>query len=88
MERWTFDSQRTDKPVNNRPDNLYEPVRRTAVSEGQTGKVIRAKAACIHAAALHPRATVAIVAAVAVGLGVIAAVRRTYPILQMSRRFR
>jgi NAD(P)-dependent dehydrogenase (short-subunit alcohol dehydrogenase family) len=26
MERWTFDGQGTDIPVNGRPDNLYEPV--------------------------------------------------------------
>jgi hypothetical protein len=35
MERWTFDSQQTDQPVNGRPDNLFQPV---AEDGGERGR--------------------------------------------------
>ena len=87
MERWTFDSQATDKPVNNRADNLYGPVSADGGERGTNWEGHTRESSVYTRAALYPRPTTAIVAAVAVGLGVIAAVRgaRT-PILEMSRR--
>ena len=35
IERWTFDSQRTDIPVNGPPDNLYSPL---AYDGGERGR--------------------------------------------------
>jgi NAD(P)-dependent dehydrogenase (short-subunit alcohol dehydrogenase family) len=36
MERWTFDAQRTNQPVNGRSDNLYEPVPNDGGERGRT----------------------------------------------------
>ena len=49
MERTLFDSQKTDRPVFGRPDNLFGPVAETAASAAATGRGER------FAAALRPR---------------------------------
>ena len=49
MERWTFDSQGTDKPVNGRRTTSTIRCRRTEASEGEIGKGGPARAVCIHA---------------------------------------
>ena len=75
MERWTFDSQLTDKPVNGRPDNLYEPVPADGGERGRNWEGHTRRSSIYTRAALHPRATAALVAALALGFGT-AAVRR------------
>jgi NAD(P)-dependent dehydrogenase (short-subunit alcohol dehydrogenase family) len=70
MEKTTFESQKTDKPMGDRPNNLYEPVARDGGERGSnwTG---RTKSTSLYTtAALHPELT-AVVAAV--GIGVVAA---------------
>ena len=74
MERWTFDSQVTDKPVNGRPDNLYEPVPADGGERGRNWEGHTRKSSVYTRAALHPRATAAVLAALALGFGA-AAVR-------------
>ncbi|NUR34409.1 MAG: SDR family oxidoreductase [Gemmatimonadaceae bacterium] len=68
MEKTTFESQQTDKPVGDRPNNLYEPVAHDGGERGSnwTG---RTKSTSLYTkAALHPEVT----ALAAVGLGVVA----------------
>jgi short-subunit dehydrogenase len=76
MERWTFDSQRTDKPINGRPDNLYEPVPADGGERGRNWEGHTRESSVYTRAALHPRTTVALVAGLALGLGSAAAARR------------
>jgi NAD(P)-dependent dehydrogenase (short-subunit alcohol dehydrogenase family) len=67
MEATTFDSQKTDKPVGDRPDNLYAPVADDGGERGHnwTG---RTKSTSLYTAArLHPGVTT-MVAALGVGL--------------------
>ena len=74
MERWTFDSQRTDKPVDGRPDNLYEPVASDGGERGRNWGGHTRESSIYTRVALHPGATVALVAGLA--LGVAAGARR------------
>lgn len=68
MERTTFDSQKTDTPLADRASNLYAPVARDGGERGSNWQG-RTKSTSIYTqAALHPRVTLATVAAV--GLGV------------------
>lgn len=76
MERWTFDSQRTDKPVEGRPDNLHKPVPTDGGERGRNWEGHTRESSVYTRAALHPGATAAVIAAVALGLGVAAAARR------------
>jgi NAD(P)-dependent dehydrogenase (short-subunit alcohol dehydrogenase family) len=76
MERWTFDSQRTDKPVNGRPDNLYEPVPTDGGERGGNWEGHTRESSVYTRAALYPGATVALIPGVALGLGAAAAARR------------
>lgn len=76
MKRWTFDSQRTDKPVSGRPDNLYEPMPADGGERGRNWKGHTRKSSVYTRAALHPRATAAVIAGLALGLGAAAAARR------------
>jgi NAD(P)-dependent dehydrogenase (short-subunit alcohol dehydrogenase family) len=67
MEKTTFESQKTDKPVGDRPNNLYEPMAHDGGERGSnwTG---RTKSTSLYtSAALHPGIT-AVAAAVGVGL--------------------
>jgi NAD(P)-dependent dehydrogenase (short-subunit alcohol dehydrogenase family) len=75
-ERWTFDSQRTDKPVDGRPDNLYEPVAEDGGERGRNWTGHTRGGSLYARAFLHPKATIAISAGMALSLGAaIAAVR-------------
>src|SRR5215204_5981904 len=77
MERWTFDSQHTDKPANTRPDNLYAPVADDGGERGRNWSG-RTRASSIYTRAfLHPRATAAAVAGVLAGLALVKATRVT-----------
>lgn len=71
MERWTFDSQGTDMPVNGRPDNLYEPVVDDGGERGRNWNGHTRESSAYTSAFLHPRASMALVAglALAAGLG-------------------
>ncbi len=75
MERWTFDSQRTNKPVNGRPDNLYEPVTSDGGERGRNWEGHTRESSLYTRAVLHPRATAAVVAGLALGVGAAAAAR-------------
>lgn len=71
MERWTFDSQGTNMPINGRPDNLYEPVVDDGGERGRNWKGHTRESSAYTSAFLHPRASMALVAglALAAGLG-------------------
>jgi short-subunit dehydrogenase len=60
MERWTFESQRTDKPVNGRPDNLYRPVANDGGERGRNWSGHTRASSVYTKAILHPRAAAAI----------------------------
>ena len=79
MERWTFDSQRTDTPVNGRPNNLYEPVADDGGERGRNWSGHTRRSSLYTKAFLHPRATVAAVATVIGGLAVASALRSVSP---------
>ncbi|MEX2272252.1 MAG: SDR family oxidoreductase [Vicinamibacterales bacterium] len=74
MERWTFDSQQTEIPVNGRADNLYEPVADDGGERGRNWKGHTRESSVYSRAFLNPRAT-AVVAGLALGLGYVAAAR-------------
>jgi NAD(P)-dependent dehydrogenase (short-subunit alcohol dehydrogenase family) len=78
MERWTFDSQQTDKPVNGRPDNLYQPVPADGGERGRNWEGHTRASSMYTRAALHPRRTVAVIAGLALGVGAAAAARRAW----------
>ena len=66
MERWTFDSQKTDKPAIGRPDNLYAPVPDDGGERGRNWAGHTRASSVYTEAVLHPRA------ATAIGLGLVA----------------
>jgi NAD(P)-dependent dehydrogenase (short-subunit alcohol dehydrogenase family) len=76
MERWTFASQRTEKPVNGRPDNLYQPVVDDGGERGRNWTGHTRRSSVYTKAFLHPRATAATLAGVAAGLALARAARR------------
>ena len=63
MERWTFDSQRTNTPTFGRPDNLYEPVEDDGGERGRNWTGHTRMTSVYTKAMLHPRLTTALVAA-------------------------
>ena len=75
MERWTFDAQRTEKPVNGRPDNLYEPVANDGGERGRNWSGHTRRSSLYTRAFLHPGAAAA-VAVITIGLGFAMAGRR------------
>jgi short-subunit dehydrogenase len=74
MERWTFDSQLTDKPVAGRPDNLYEPMPEDGGERGRNWSGHTRESSLYTRAALHPGAAAVAIAGV-VGLAAVAATR-------------
>ena len=76
MERWTFDSQLTDKPLAARTDNLYEPVADDGGERGRNWEGHTRRSSVYTRAALHPGATLAVLAALALGASVAAAASR------------
>ena len=77
MERWTFDSQRTETPVNGRPDNLYEPVLYDGGERGRNWPGYTRQSSVYTRAFLNPKATVAISSGLAISLGAAIAARRS-----------
>ena len=55
MERWTFDSQRTDAPTNGRADNLYTPVAEDGGERGRNWTGHAGGAACTRRPRCIPR---------------------------------
>lgn len=76
MERWTFDSQRTDKPVNGRADNLYDPVAHDGGERGRNWSGHTRRSSLYTRAFLHPRAGAAALAGVVAGVALMRAARR------------
>ena len=68
MERWTFDAQRTDKPVNGRPDNLYTPVPSDGGERGHNWDGHTRESSLYTAAMMHPIRALAVGAGIALGL--------------------
>jgi NAD(P)-dependent dehydrogenase (short-subunit alcohol dehydrogenase family) len=69
MERWTFDSQRTDMPTGGRPDNLYQPVPDDGDERGQNWNGHTRETSLYTRAFLHPNVATALVAGAAVLVG-------------------
>lgn len=63
MERTQFDSQRTDKPVGDRADNLYAPLADDGGERGSNWEGRTKGTSLYTTAALHPRATGLVTAA-------------------------
>lgn len=57
MERWTFDAQRTKKPVNGRADNLYQPVEHDGGERGRNWTGHTRRSSLYTRASLRPAAT-------------------------------
>jgi hypothetical protein len=76
MERWTFDSQLTAKPADGRPDNLFQPVPADGGERGRYWEGHTRNSSLYTRALLHPRATVAVFAALACGIAAAGVSRR------------
>jgi len=76
MERWTFDSQSTNMPVTGRADNLYEPLPTDGGERGRNWDGHTRESSVYTRAALHPRASAAVIAAVTLGIATVVARRR------------
>jgi NAD(P)-dependent dehydrogenase (short-subunit alcohol dehydrogenase family) len=68
MERWTFASQRTDKPVNGRPDNLYMPVSSDGGERGHTWQGHTRESSVYTTMMLRPARALALGVGIALGL--------------------
>lgn len=79
MERWTFDSQQTDRPINGRPDNLYQPVAADGGERGRNWQGHTRASSVYTRAALRPRTTAAMIAGLALGVGATTVARRAWP---------
>src|SRR5688572_5026267 len=75
MERWTFASQATNTPVDGRPDNLYTPVSEDGGERGRNWYGHTRETSVYTRAAMHPGATAALIAGLAVGVGAAVALR-------------
>jgi len=67
MERWTFDSQRTNMPADKRPDNLYDPVADDGGERGRNWTGHTRRSSVYTDAFLHPYATLAVCGALTFG---------------------
>jgi NAD(P)-dependent dehydrogenase (short-subunit alcohol dehydrogenase family) len=70
MERTTFESQKTEQPVGDRPSNLYEPVEYDGGERGRNWSGRTRGTSLYTTAALHPGTTMTVAA---VGAGIVAA---------------
>ena len=75
MERWTFDSQRTERPTNGRADNLREPVTDDGGERGRNWAGHVRRSSIYTKAALYP-ARAAAIAGVLAGAAIAYAVAR------------
>ena len=73
MERWTFDSQKTPLPAQQRPDNLYEPVPDDGGERGRNWNGRTRRSSLYSIAAMRPAAATAV--ATGVGLAALAVAR-------------
>jgi NAD(P)-dependent dehydrogenase (short-subunit alcohol dehydrogenase family) len=78
MERWTFDSQRTDIPTNGRADNLHHPVANDGGARGRHWSGHTRESSVYTSAALHPGRTAA-AGGVLLAAAVAYAISRTRP---------
>jgi hypothetical protein len=69
MERWTFESQQTDRPAAGRPDNLHRPVGDDGGERGATWHGHTRGSSLYTSALLHPERAIMLVGAVALALG-------------------
>jgi NAD(P)-dependent dehydrogenase (short-subunit alcohol dehydrogenase family) len=72
MERWTFGSQATNKPLNGRSDNLYQPMSTDGGERGRHWDGHTRESSVYTRAALRPGATAAVIVGLALGLGAVA----------------
>jgi NAD(P)-dependent dehydrogenase (short-subunit alcohol dehydrogenase family) len=77
MERTLFDSQKTDKPVFGRPDNLFAPVAYDGGERSHNWEGRTRRRSAYTAAALHPKTTAAAFLSAAAAFAVAAYARRT-----------
>jgi hypothetical protein len=75
MERTLFDSQKTDRPVFGRPDNLFGPVTHDGGERGHNWKGRTIRSSVSTAAALHPKTAAATLLTAAAAFAVAAYVR-------------
>ena len=79
MERWTFDSQRTEKPTNGRADNLHAPVAHDGGERGRNWSGHTRRSSIYTKAALHPARTAGVAAALAAAAVAYAVTRKGGP---------
>ena len=81
MERWTFDAQRTDRPADDRPDNLYHPVVDDGGERGRNWNGHTRESSVYTRGWLNPRASAAVCAglALSVAAAATAAARHRHP---------
>jgi NAD(P)-dependent dehydrogenase (short-subunit alcohol dehydrogenase family) len=65
MERNLFDSQKTDRPANSRPDNLFEPVEDDGGERGRNWRGRTLRRSIYTSAAFHPKLAAAVFSGVA-----------------------
>jgi short-subunit dehydrogenase len=76
MERWTFDSQKTDRPADGRDDNVYHPVAYDGGERGRNWSGHTRETSLYTSLMLHPAAGAALAAA---GVLIIASVMSRTP---------
>jgi NAD(P)-dependent dehydrogenase (short-subunit alcohol dehydrogenase family) len=76
MERWTFDSQKTNTPADTRPDNLYHPVADDGGERGRNWQGHTRRTSVYTRAFLHPRAAAMVSAGVGLTLAALIAAGR------------
>jgi short-subunit dehydrogenase len=79
MERWTFDSQRTDIPTNGRADNLHEPLTDDGGERGRNWSGHTRRSSVYTKAALHPARTTGVTGVLAGAAIAYAVVRKSGP---------
>jgi hypothetical protein len=70
MERWSFDSQQTDKRVNGRPDNLYQPMANDGGERGRNWSGHTRETSLYNLAFRHPYTALAAFTGLSVGVAV------------------
>lgn len=76
MERWTFDSQKTDRPAtSDRPANLHAPLPADGGERGRNWTGHTRRSSVYTTALLHPGAATALLGGLAAAVGVAAALR-------------
>jgi NAD(P)-dependent dehydrogenase (short-subunit alcohol dehydrogenase family) len=76
MERWTFDSQPTDKSALGRSDNLHAPLPGDGGERGRNWNGHTRESSLYTRTALHPKAAMLTLVGLVIGLGIVTAIRR------------